>query len=156
MTIDKQALLSSAKASAFTMKYISQFESSDIDADDVELRFEVDGVETGTSVSIVDECGHAAKVIEALLDELAAKDAQINELIASANEMSRIIRHEMDANRIAKQRIAELEARTVRVELPDVRYVQIGEQSVGVIHRERAIERIRDAAAVAGIQCEVA
>ncbi|EBF0114121.1 ead/Ea22-like family protein [Salmonella enterica subsp. enterica] len=68
--IDKQALLvSKAKASVFTMEYISQFEASDIDSDDVNLRFEVDGVETGTTVSIVDECGHAAQIITALLDE---------------------------------------------------------------------------------------
>ncbi|HHZ0961125.1 TPA: hypothetical protein ACV81M_002842 [Salmonella enterica] len=71
--IDKQALLvSKAKASVFTMEYISQFEASDIDSDDVDLRFEVDGVETGTTVSIVDECGHAAQIITALLDELEA------------------------------------------------------------------------------------
>ncbi|ELW4723655.1 ead/Ea22-like family protein [Salmonella enterica] len=70
MTIDKQALLvSKAKASAFAMRYISQFEVSDIDSDDIDLRFEVDGTETGTTVSIVDECGHAAQIITALLDE---------------------------------------------------------------------------------------
>lgn len=70
MTIDKQALLvSKAKASVFTMRYISQFEASDIDSDDIDLRFEVDGTETGTTVSIVDECGHAAQIITALFDE---------------------------------------------------------------------------------------
>ncbi|EOF5683739.1 ead/Ea22-like family protein [Salmonella enterica] len=70
MTFDKQALLvSKAKASAFAMRYISQFEASDIDSDDIDLRFEVDGTETGTTVSIVDECGHAAQIITALLDE---------------------------------------------------------------------------------------
>ncbi|HBL9981293.1 TPA: hypothetical protein LT063_000364 [Salmonella enterica subsp. enterica serovar Fomeco] len=52
------------------MGYISQFEASDIDSDDIDLRFEVDAVETGTTVSIVDECGHAAQIITALLDEL--------------------------------------------------------------------------------------
>ncbi|EEO5291577.1 ead/Ea22-like family protein [Salmonella enterica] len=78
MTIDKQALLvSKAKASVFTMEYISQFEASDIDSDDVDLRFEVDGVETGTTVSIVDECGHAAQIITALLDELDKKQQYI-------------------------------------------------------------------------------
>ncbi|EAM6650402.1 ead/Ea22-like family protein [Salmonella enterica subsp. enterica serovar Minnesota] len=81
--IDKQALLvSKAKASVFTMEYISQFEASDIDSDDVDLRFEVDGVETGTTVSIVDECGHAAQIITALLDELEAARQRIAELEA--------------------------------------------------------------------------
>ncbi|EAQ5973305.1 hypothetical protein AB305_23845 [Salmonella enterica] len=81
--IYKQALLvSKAKASVFTMEYISQFEASDIDSDDVDLRFEVDGVETGTTVSIVDECGHAAQIITALLDELEAARQRIAELEA--------------------------------------------------------------------------
>ncbi|EGM0331139.1 ead/Ea22-like family protein [Salmonella enterica] len=62
------------------MEYISQFEASDIDSDDVDLRFEVDGVETGTTVSIVDECGHAAQIITALLDELEAARQRIAEL----------------------------------------------------------------------------
>lgn len=81
--IDKQALLvSKAKASVFTMGYISQFEASDIDSDDIYFRFEVDAVETGTTVSIVDECGHAAQIITALLDELEAARQRIAELEA--------------------------------------------------------------------------
>ncbi|MDT9804747.1 hypothetical protein ACKUSK_00825 [Klebsiella oxytoca] len=63
-------LVSKAKASVFTMEYISQFEPADIDSDDVDLRFEVDGRDTGTNVSIVDECGQAAKVIGALVEAL--------------------------------------------------------------------------------------
>ncbi|EEB8182080.1 ead/Ea22-like family protein [Salmonella enterica] len=86
--IYKQALLvSKAKASVFTMEYISQFEASDIDSDDVDLRFEVDGVETGTTVSIVDECGHAAQIITALLDELEAARQRIAELERSETQL---------------------------------------------------------------------
>ncbi|ENA4146295.1 ead/Ea22-like family protein [Salmonella enterica subsp. enterica serovar Newport] len=91
--IDKQALLvSKAKASVFTMEYISQFEASDIDSNDVDLRFEVDGVETGTTVSIVDECGHAAQIITALLDELEAARQRIAEqsaIVAAAEKLVR-------------------------------------------------------------------
>lgn len=83
-------LVSKAKASVFTLEYISQFEPADIDSDDVDLRFEVDGRDTGTNVSIVDECGQAAKVIVALVEALEK----------------------------AQQRIAELESRTVTVKLP--------------------------------------
>ncbi|EJU6096635.1 ead/Ea22-like family protein [Salmonella enterica] len=111
MTIDKQALLvSKAKVSVFTMRYISQFEASDIDSDDVDLRFEVDGVETGTTVSIVDECGHAAQIITALLDELDKKQQYIklrdqeNEDIALTVGKLRV---ELEA---AKKRIAEQSA----------------------------------------------
>ncbi|HBW6841818.1 MULTISPECIES: hypothetical protein [Klebsiella pneumoniae complex] len=63
-------LISKAKASVFTLEYISQFEPADIDSDDVDLRFEVDGRDTGTNVSIVDECGQAAKVIDELVEAL--------------------------------------------------------------------------------------
>ncbi|WP_202024864.1 hypothetical protein [Klebsiella quasipneumoniae] len=85
-------LVSKAKASVFTLEYISQFEPADIDSDDVDLRFEVDGRDTGTNVSIVDECGQAAKVIGTLVEALEK----------------------------AQQRIAQLESRTVTVKLPDI------------------------------------
>ncbi|EBI3276667.1 ead/Ea22-like family protein [Salmonella enterica subsp. enterica serovar Norwich] len=100
--IYKQALLvSKAKASVFTMEYISQFEASDIDSDDVDLRFEVDGVETGTTVSIVDECGHAAQIITALLDELETKEEQR----ANWFQMAQKLGEDLDA---AEKRNAEL------------------------------------------------
>lgn len=87
-------LVSKAKASVFTMEYISQFEASDIDSDDVDLRFEVDGVETGTNVSIVDECGQAAQIITALVEALEAKNSEAEwmrkriEELASSREVS--------------------------------------------------------------------
>lgn len=80
MTTELALLNSKAKASIFTMKYISQFEASDIDSDDVDLRFEVDGVETGTNVSIVDECGQAAQMITALVEALEAAEKRNAEL----------------------------------------------------------------------------
>lgn len=73
-------LVSKAKASVFTLKYISQFEPADIDSDDVDLRFEADGRDTGTNVSIVDECGQAAKVIGELVEALEKAQLSIAEL----------------------------------------------------------------------------
>lgn len=73
-------LVSKAKASVFTLEYISQFEPADIDSDDVDLRFEVDGRDTGTNVSIVDECGQAARVIGALVEALEKAQQRIAEL----------------------------------------------------------------------------
>ncbi|AGN34055.1 hypothetical protein FDI66_gp08 [Aeromonas phage pIS4-A] len=70
-------LVSKAKASVFTLEYISQFEPADIDSDDVDLRFEVDGRDTGTNVSIVDECGQAAKVIGTLVEALTAAGIKV-------------------------------------------------------------------------------
>ncbi|EJU2684960.1 ead/Ea22-like family protein [Salmonella enterica] len=82
------------------MRYISQFEASDIDSDDIDLRFEVDGTETGTTVSIVDECGHAAQIITALLDELETKEEQR----ANWFQMAQKLGEDLDA---AEKRIAE-------------------------------------------------
>ncbi|ECG6275362.1 ead/Ea22-like family protein [Salmonella enterica subsp. enterica serovar Napoli] len=117
------------------MGYISQFEASDIDSDDIDLRFEVDGVETGTTVSIVDECGHAAQIITALLDELEhykLREERVTKLVLDNSTSWDALYKKLEAaeKRIAEQReyyegviadgskrIAELEARTVT--LPD-------------------------------------
>lgn len=77
-------LVSKAKASVFTLEYISQFEPADIDSDDVDLRFEVDGRDAGTNVSIVDECGQAAKVIGTLVEALEKAQQQITQLESRA------------------------------------------------------------------------
>lgn len=78
-------LVSKAKASVFTLEYISQFEPADIDSDDVDLRFEVDGRDTGTNVSIVDECGQAAKVIGTLVEALEKAQAVMNAVVTAAD-----------------------------------------------------------------------
>ncbi|HGL6668862.1 TPA: hypothetical protein ACKFNV_000226 [Klebsiella quasipneumoniae] len=95
-------LVSKAKASVFTMEYISQFEPADIDSDDVDLRFEVDGRDTGTNVSIVDECGQAAKVIGKLVEALERKEEQR----ANWFQMAQKLGEDLDS---AEKRIAELE-----------------------------------------------
>lgn len=110
MNIDKRAqLVSKAKASVFTMGYISQFEASDIDSDDIDLRFEVDGVETGTTVSIVDECGHAAQIITALLDELEhykSREERVTKLVMDNSTSWDALYKKLEA---AEKRTAELE-----------------------------------------------
>lgn len=108
--IDKRALLvSKAKVSVFTMGYISQFEASDIDSDDIDLRFEVDGVETGTTVSIVDECGHAAQIITALLDELEhykSREERVTKLVLDNSTSWDALYKKLEA---ANRRSAELD-----------------------------------------------
>lgn len=115
MNVDKQALLvSKAKASVFTMVYISQFEASDIDSDDVDLRFEVDGVETGTTVSIVDECGHAAQIITALLDELEhykSREERVTKLVMDNSTSWDALYKKLEA---AERRITELESKLAK------------------------------------------
>ncbi|EBW3054036.1 ead/Ea22-like family protein, partial [Salmonella enterica subsp. enterica serovar Newport] len=107
----QELLVSKAKASVFTMGYISQFEASDIDSDDIDLRFEVDGVETGTTVSIVDESGHAAQIITALLDELEhykSREERVTKLVLDNSASWDALYKKVEA---AEKHIAELEAR---------------------------------------------
>ncbi|ENS5648393.1 ead/Ea22-like family protein [Klebsiella pneumoniae] len=101
-------LVSKAKASVFTLEYISQFEPADIDSDDVDLRFEVDGRDTGTNVSIVDECRQAAKVIGTLVEAL--EKAQGMEAYWKTQ-----CRGITDHGEELQARIAELESRTVKL-----------------------------------------
>ncbi|EKT5409629.1 ead/Ea22-like family protein, partial [Salmonella enterica subsp. enterica serovar Orion] len=110
-----ELLVSKAKASVFTMGYISQFEASDIDSDDIDLRFEVDGVETGTTVSIVDESGHAAQIITALLDELEhykSREERVTKLVLDNSASWDALYKKVEA---AEKHIAELEARKVNL-----------------------------------------
>lgn len=91
------------------MEYISQFEASDIDSNDVDLRFEVDGVETGTTVSIVDECGHAAQIITALLDELEhykSREERVTKLVLDNSTSWDVLYEKLEA---AERRIANNE-----------------------------------------------
>ncbi|EOB0929117.1 ead/Ea22-like family protein [Salmonella enterica subsp. enterica serovar Eko] len=123
MNIDKQALLvSKAKASVFTMVYISQFEASDIDSDNIDLRFEVDGVETGTTVSIVDECGHAAQIITALLDELEhykSREERVTKLVLDNSTSWDALYKKLESS---EKRIAELVNDEVRQRLANAEH----------------------------------
>ncbi|MFI2962596.1 hypothetical protein ACH68I_12030 [Klebsiella aerogenes] len=108
-------LVSKAKASVFTLEYISQFEPADIDSDDVDLRFEVDDMDTGTNVSIIDECGQAAKVIGALVEALEKAQQRIAELESYAEAEA------VGADKAAEDSVywmklcKELESRTVKL-----------------------------------------
>ncbi len=128
-------LVSKAKASVFTLEYISQFEPADIDSDDVDLRLEVDGRDAGTNVSIVDECGQAAKVIGALVEALEKAQQRIGKLEKKLTDHKRMNQemakamltpNDSDAAGMEiaalRQRIAELESRTVKLPLPSCTY----------------------------------
>ncbi|MEF9677761.1 hypothetical protein ABRQ00_11270 [Pectobacterium aroidearum] len=70
-------VIEEAKLSATVLEFISQFEASEIESDDVDLRFEIDGVDTGCDVSITDQCGKAAGNITRLIDHIAALEQQL-------------------------------------------------------------------------------
>ncbi|CAM6709049.1 hypothetical protein LEADMM068B1_02995 [Leclercia adecarboxylata] len=110
-------LASKAKASKFVLEQISSFEADEIDSDDVELRFEIDGRDTGTNVSIVDECAQAAAVIDGLLDELEAKDKLIAELESERNKQGLHACELFDEVTAQRQRIAELVAAGILIRI---------------------------------------
>ncbi|SQC33621.1 ead/Ea22-like family protein [Kluyvera cryocrescens] len=124
-------LVSKAKASAFTMEYISQFEASDIDSDDVDLRFEVDGVETGTNVSIVDECGQAARMIRTLVEALEAEQHKSAKQGRHACELFDEVKQLQEQLRTVELSNSVLESRTVTVKLPELH--------VGVVQSGHAV-----------------
>lgn len=82
--LNKQALRDNANSIIGIVENIAGYEPSDIDGDNVELRFEDEcGVDTGCDVSIVDQCHKAADVMRSLLDDLEAAEKRIAELDAS-------------------------------------------------------------------------
>ncbi|EPT4024194.1 hypothetical protein [Kluyvera ascorbata] len=125
-------LVSKAKASVFTMEYISQFEASDIDSDDVDLRFEVDGVETGTNVSIVDECGQAAQMIRALVEALE-KAQQDSDGVAGMAE------HYETTISMLRGRITELEESHAQVIQSRDHYKHMTEEGLKQLAESRTV-----------------
>lgn len=103
-------LITDAKLLSFIMENISYFEPQDIEGDDVELRFELDGVDTGTDISLVEQCRKASGVINALIAALEQKDKYIAEL-RSWNAGLAQESYEQ------QQSIAELEASQLTVKL---------------------------------------
>ncbi len=141
-------LVSKAKASVFTLEYISQFEPADIDSDDVDLRFEVDGRETGTNVSIVDECGQAAKVIGALVEALEKaqqRNGELEQKHCGGALMEREIEHvEVTGKLISEidirdKRIAELEESHAQVIQSRDHYKRISEEGLKQLAESRTI-----------------
>ena len=165
-------LVSKAKASAFTMEYISQFEASDIDSDDVDLRFEVDGVETGTNVSIVDECGQAAQIITALAEALEKAQrwerrwhqvaTRVHEQACDSDvkieELEQLLSDGVTEEALVlRERIAELESRTVTVKLPSLKQTESCERYVwsdGVFNYRSDVIGILRAAGIQVIEGE--
>lgn len=153
---DLPLLISQAKASQFVLEYLSQFDAEDIDSDSVDLRFEVDDVDTGSTVSIVDECGQAAESIRALVEALesAQHESAVNWEAATSL---------VEENEELKRRIAELEGRAIKfppkVDRDDSDgYWMLKGQRVSAANAAYYNEALKDVALAlfaAGIKCEV-
>ncbi|HHL1660058.1 TPA: ead/Ea22-like family protein [Klebsiella pneumoniae] len=142
-------LVSKAKASVFTLEYISQFEPADIDSDDVDLRFEVDGRDTGTNVSIVDECGQAAKVIGTLVEAL--EKAQGMEAYWKTQCRGITDHCEVLQARIAELEEAEQKLCAANVTL-DARAEFAEHQLAGLESRLDSADKLQDSAFRSGLQ----
>ncbi|HBV5205485.1 TPA: ead/Ea22-like family protein [Enterobacter hormaechei] len=115
--IDKQALRDSAESTINILENIAGFEPSDIEGDTVELRFETEGgFDTGCDVSIVDQCQKAADLVRALLDELEAAEKRIAELEAREVKLPPTIWYDFDGE---SQEIAVLEKSLVKKALSE-------------------------------------
>ncbi len=141
-------LVSKAKASVFTLEYISQFEPADIDSDDVDLRFEVDDMDTGTNVSIIDECGKAAKVIGALVEALEKAQQRNTELENYAEAEAAGADKAAEDSVYWMKRCKELESRIVK--LPNQT------QFDDPLSAYEAIEKCKEALTAQGIKWEEA
>lgn len=139
-------LVSKAKASVFTLEYISQFDPADIVSDDVDLRFEVDSRDTGTNVSIVDECGQAAKVIGALVEALEKAQQRNGELETYSKTALEFREAARDENRhlkleleIAEKRIAGLEESHAQVIQSRDHYKRMSEEGLKQLAESRTV-----------------
>lgn len=104
-------LLADANQSASIMELVASFEPEDIEGDDVDLRFELDGVDTGANVSLVGQCGKASDIIKALIAALEQSQAQSSKWLEAYHKAVSIgARYE--------ERIAEFEASQLAVNLP--------------------------------------
>lgn len=68
-----------AEQCANILENISGFEPDDIDGDAVDLRFDLDGMDTGCTVSLVEQCQHASDALRSLLAERDADKKRISE-----------------------------------------------------------------------------
>ncbi|APZ06645.1 hypothetical protein BWI95_17140 [Kosakonia cowanii JCM 10956 = DSM 18146] len=170
-----------AEQCANILENISGFEPDDIDGDAVDLRFDLDGMDTGCTVSLVEQCQHAADALRALLAErdadkkrIADYRHQLSRYSMSPGEAdqrrceSRAVRDALgfgkDADNVApvdlrekisvlRQRIDELEARTVSVKLPPK--VDSSNLPFAAHSWNSCIDEVTKSLAAAGIKLEV-
>lgn len=116
--LNKQALRDNANSIIGILENIAGYEPSDIDGDNVELRFEDEcGVDTGCDVSIVDQCHKADDVMRSLLDELEAVQKTSAARLEAIDRTHKMFQRERDRADAAEKRIAELEGNEIREEV---------------------------------------
>ncbi|HIH9959358.1 hypothetical protein ABNF90_27640 [Raoultella ornithinolytica] len=110
---------------AAVLELIGSFEAADIDSDTVDLRFEIDDVDTGSDVSISEYAARGAAIIRMLAGNAPIKpDGSILEAMENIQTENEVARDQLVILQLAllkqQRKIAELESRTVK--LPDERF----------------------------------
>ncbi|WP_256681987.1 hypothetical protein [Klebsiella grimontii] len=108
---------------AAVLELIGSFEAADIDSDTVDLRFEIDDVDTGSEASITEYAARGAAVIRMLAGNAPVKPVgcilEALENIQTENELARDQLVILQLTLLNRQRkIAELESRTVKLPKP--------------------------------------
>ena len=108
---------------AAVLELIGGFEAADIDSDTVDLRFEIDDVDTGSDVSITEYAARGSAIIRMLAgNALVNPDSCILEALENIQTENEVARDQLVILQLKllkqQRKIAELESRTVKLPKP--------------------------------------
>ncbi|HHR1155774.1 hypothetical protein [Raoultella ornithinolytica] len=110
---------------AAVLELIGSFEATDIDSDTVDLRFEIDDVDTGSDVSITEYAARGSAIIRMLAGNIPVNpDSCILEALKNIQTENEVARGQLVILQLTllkqQRKIAELESRTVTAAAADV------------------------------------
>ncbi|HHF8305940.1 TPA: hypothetical protein ACPT7H_005307 [Klebsiella pneumoniae] len=108
---------------AAVLELIGSFEATDIDSDTVDLRFEIDDVDTGSDVSITEYAARGSAIIRMLAGNIPVNpDSCILEALENIQTENEVARGQLVILQLTllkqQRKIAELESRTVKLPKP--------------------------------------
>ncbi len=105
---------------AAVLELIGSFEATDIDSDTVDLRFEIDDVDTGSDVSITEYAARGSAIIRMLAGNISVNpDSCILEALKNIQTENEVARGQLVILQLTllkqQRKIAELESRSVKL-----------------------------------------
>lgn len=105
---------------AAVLELIGSFEATDIDSDTVDLRFEIDDVDTGSDVSITEYAARGSAIIRMLAGNIPVNpDSCILEALKNIQTENEVARGQLVILQLTllkqQRKIAELESRSVKL-----------------------------------------
>mgnify|MGYP000866683194 CR=1 FL=1 len=123
-----------AEQCANILEIISGFEPEDIEGDDVDLRFDLDCMDTGCTISIVEQCQHTADALRALLAERDADKRVIAEnavLFETLRQEVLALERDVDAaNARVDTKCAQLCNQDEQIEMLSLRIAELDARTV--------------------------